>query len=139
LDLTRIAKTPGRLELAGAPEGFDALVVADIARARKAAVVFVARDGGRATTFEGALAFFAPDVPTLVMPSWDCLPYDRIGPSPGVGAARMATLAGLAALQPGAGGPRVIIVTAPALLQRVPPRAAIADASYQASSRSAAG
>ena len=33
-DLKRIAHGPGRLELAGAPEGFDALVMADIARAR---------------------------------------------------------------------------------------------------------
>jgi transcription-repair coupling factor (superfamily II helicase) len=132
LDLTRIAKTPGRLDLVGAPEGFDALVAADIARARKGVVAFVARDGARATAFEGCLAFFAPDVPVLTIPSWDCLPYDRVGPSPGVGAARMAALSALAARKASTHEPLVVIVTAPALLQRVPPRDAIKAASYQA-------
>jgi transcription-repair coupling factor (superfamily II helicase) len=132
LDLSRIAKAPGRLDFAGAPEGFDALVVADIARARKGVVVFVARDGARATAFEGGLAFFAPDLPVLTVPSWDCLPYDRIGPSAGVGAARMAALSALANRKPGVAEPLVVIVTAPAMVQRVPPRTAIAAASYRA-------
>ena len=132
MDLTRIAKAPGRLDFAGAPEGFDALVVADIARARKGVVVFVARDGARATAFEGGLSFFAPDLPVLTIPSWDCLPYDRIGPSSGVGAARMAALSALARRKPDVADPLVVIVTAPAMVQRVPPRQAIAEASYQA-------
>ena len=77
-----VAKDDGRIDLAGAPEGFDALVMADIARARGGLSAFVVRDGGRAQAFIGALAFFAPEIDVLQFPSWDCLPYDRIGPSP---------------------------------------------------------
>ena len=44
-EMRRVADDPGRLDLVGAPEGFDALVMADVARARKGLSVFVARDG----------------------------------------------------------------------------------------------
>ena len=58
--------------------------------------MFVARDGSRASAFVDAMAFFAPEMEILRLPSWDCLPYDRVGPSPGVSAERMATLTRLA-------------------------------------------
>ena len=74
----------GPLRLTGAPEGFDALVMGDIVRARGGLSVFVARDdGARASAFSDALTFFAPEVERLQFPGWDCLPYDRAGPSPG--------------------------------------------------------
>ena len=92
-DFKKIAQRDGHIELTGAPEGFDALAMADIARARGGLSVFVARDGGRASAFVDALRFFAPEMEVLRLPSWDCLPYDRLGPSPGVAAQRMATLA----------------------------------------------
>src|SRR3954467_8756489 len=93
--LRRVAEDPGRIDLTGAPEGFDALAMADIVRARKGLSVFVARDAARASAFIDALTFFAPQVETLRIPSWDCLPYDRIGPSPVVAAERMAALSRL--------------------------------------------
>src|ERR1700761_5722600 len=93
--MRRVAEEPGRLDLVGAPEGFDALVMADIVRARKGLTVFVARDGTRLSAFAEAFRFFAPDVEVMTFPAWDCLPYDRIGPSPGIAAQRMMTLSRL--------------------------------------------
>ncbi len=130
-DLKRIANDPGRLDLAGAPEGFDALTMADVARARGGVVAFVARDTARASAFIDSLKFFAPELSALRIPSWDCLPYDRIGPSPGIAAERMATLSRLA-LAPVSKSPTVVVTTAHALLQRVPPREAVKQASYMA-------
>src|SRR6516165_5525715 len=96
--LRRVADDPGRLELVGAPEGFDALVMADIVKARKGLSVFVARHSARLSAFVEAFRFFAEGVEVLTFPAWDCLPYDRIGPSAGVAAQRMTTLARLAEL-----------------------------------------
>ena len=130
-DLKRIATAPGRLDLMAAPEGFDALVMADIVRARGGLTAFIARDAARASAFADGLRFFAETVDVLRIPSWDCLPYDRIGPSPGCAAERMAALSRLAhGLDPKK--PTVLIATAPALLQRVPPREAVKKASYLA-------
>ena len=61
----RIATDPGRLDLIGAPEGFDALVMADIVRARGGLSVFVARDGSRLSAFIDAFKFFAQGIEVL--------------------------------------------------------------------------
>jgi transcription-repair coupling factor (superfamily II helicase) len=129
--MRRVAEDPGRLDLIGAPEGFDALVMADVVKARKGLSVFVARDGARLSAFADAFRFFAQNVEVLTFPSWDCLPYDRIGPSAGVAAQRMTTLSRLA------GGldekkPALLVTSVPALIQRVPPIKAVQRASYSA-------
>src|SRR6516165_2172331 len=129
--LRRVADDPGRLDLVGAPEGFDALVMADLVKARKGLSVFVARDAARLSAFADAFRFFAETAPVLTFPAWDCLPYDRIGPSAGVAAQRMTTLSLLA------GGvedktPRLLVTTVPALIQRLPPISAVKRASYSA-------
>ena len=130
-DLKRVAREDGRLDLCGAPEGFDALVMADIARARGGLTCFIARDGGRASAFIGAMGFFAPEVEILFFPSWDCLPYDRIGPSPGVAARRMATLSRLAGeFDPKK--PVMLVTAAAAALQRVPEQRVVSKASFSA-------
>jgi transcription-repair coupling factor (superfamily II helicase) len=126
-----VARDDGPLILSSAPEGYDALVMADIARARGGLSMFIARDGGRAQTFIDAMRFFAPEVECILFPSWDCLPYDRIGPSPGVSAQRMAVLA---RLQAGLKGdkPVILVAAAHAVLQRLPPASALERASYSA-------
>jgi transcription-repair coupling factor (superfamily II helicase) len=130
-DIKRAAQARDTQVLTGVPEGFDALVMADLARARGGLNVFVARDGSRASAFEAAMGFFAPEMEILRLPAWDCLPYDRMGPSAGVSAERMATLTRL-----GRGGfgkqPVLLLTQSAALLQRLPPKAAVLGAGYSA-------
>ena len=128
--MRRVAEDPGRLDLVGAPEGFDALVMADVVKARKGLSVFVARDGARMSAFVDAFRFFAPQVEVLTFPAWDCLPYDRIGPSAGVAAQRMTTLWRLAAGFDAQ--PRLLVTSVPAMVQRVPPQSSVKRASYSA-------
>ncbi len=130
-DIRRVTNAAGALELSGAPEGFDALVMSDIARARGGLNVFVARDGSRAAAFADAMAFFAPETDIIDFPAWDCLPYDRSGPSAGIAAERMAVLTKLARGWK-AEKPALLVTTAAALLQRTPPRAAVSQAGYSA-------
>lgn len=130
-DAKQIAKAAGGLTLAGAPEGFDALVMADIARARGGLTAFVARDTARAGAFVDSLKFFAPEIEAVILPSWDCLPYDRIGPSASVSATRMSTLSRLARGL-GETKPAILVIAAHALLQRVPTKDVLLRASYSA-------
>ena len=74
------------LELGGAPEGLDALVVAERLKAQGGLGLFVARDYQRAGNFRQALAFFAKDIEVLDFPAWDCLPYDRLSPTASIAA-----------------------------------------------------
>jgi transcription-repair coupling factor (superfamily II helicase) len=129
----------GALTLAAAPEGFDAFVVADLAlglaragEARAAALCFVARDGQRAQSFIDALAFAAPQVEALYLPSWDCQPYDRVSPNAAISAQRMTALARLARTRGAIERPRVLVTTVNAMVQRIPPRSFVAGAAFSA-------
>ena len=113
--------------------------MAELARAlaaagekRAAALVFVARDGMRAQAFSDALAFAAPEIEALHLPSWDCQPYDRVSPNAAVAAERMTALARLARTRGAIERPRVLIVSVNALTQRVPPLKYIASAAFSA-------
>jgi transcription-repair coupling factor (superfamily II helicase) len=116
----------GRLPVYGAPEGADAMVVADAARARKGCVAHIARDGARAAAMMQALRFFAPDVPVIDYPAWDCLPYDRVSPSGAVSSRRMAALATIASLKNA--GAMILVTSINAATQRTPPQSAIESA-----------
>jgi transcription-repair coupling factor (superfamily II helicase) len=123
------------LTLTHAPEGFDALALADIARGLSAgkhkdaaSIVHISREGGRMDAMQRALAFFAPEIDVLVFPAWDCQPYDRVSPNPAVTAARMTVLARLARTTQG-DRPRIVLSTVNAVLQRVTSRAVMAQQS----------
>ncbi|MBN2741936.1 MAG: transcription-repair coupling factor [Rhodobacteraceae bacterium] len=114
--------------LSGAPEGYDAALIArELGKGRP--VIHVARDDRRLAAMRAALAFFAPDTVVLDFPAWDCLPYDRVSPNPDVSATRMATLAALSA---GIPGPFVLLTTLSSAMQRVPAREVLQGASFSA-------
>ena len=73
----------------GAPEGYDAKLLAELVARADGPVIHVLRDDTRLAAMQQALKFFAPDLPVLVFPAWDCLPYDRISPNAEVSARRM--------------------------------------------------
>jgi len=120
---------PQHITAGGAPEGYDARLLArEMAKTGKP-VLHVARDDKRLVAMRAALAFFAPEAVVLDFPAWDCLPYDRVSPNPDVEATRMATLAALAAGMP---GPFVLLTTLNAAAQRVPAREVLREASFTA-------
>ncbi len=118
---------PSHILSSGAPEGFDATLV--LAEAVRGPVVHVARDDKRLRAMATALAFFDPSVPVLEFPGWDCLPYDRVSPQAEISAARMATLATLAA---GLKGSFIVLTTLNAASQYVPPRDLLATSAFVA-------
>ncbi len=124
---------PGRaLTFANVAEGAEGLVVADLARAVAArpkppavSLAVVCRDGSRMQQIARALEFFAPDLPVLQFPAWDCQPYDRVSPHGGILAQRLTALAKLSRLQ-GSDKPLIVLTTVNAIVQRVPAREVVA-------------
>ncbi len=113
----------------GAPEGFDArLVLDEIARA-DGPVIHVARDDKRMAAMRATLAFYAPEMPVVTFPAWDCLPYDRVSPAAEISAARMAVLAGLMHGMPDR---FVLLTTVNAATQRLPARDLLREAAFSA-------
>lgn len=118
----------GRQVLAGAPDGGDALWLADQLKTGTSAAshLHIARDDARAELFAECLAFFAPSADIVLLPAWDCVPYDRVPPHSDIEARRLDALARLA--MPTQAGTRIIVTTVSAVLQRLPTRAFFADA-----------
>jgi transcription-repair coupling factor (superfamily II helicase) len=88
-------------------------------------LVHMARESHRLKAIAAILRALAPERGIAIYPEWDCLPFDRASPSRGVMGARTGVLRWLtdtAAL------PDIVLTTAPALIQRVPPAATWADA-----------
>lgn len=88
-------------------------------------VLHIASTERRAEEIARALLVFAPDVEVLALPSWDCLPYDRASPSREVMGRRMGALA---SLNRPAERPRIIVASAEAVSQKLPPAKALKDA-----------
>jgi transcription-repair coupling factor (superfamily II helicase) len=121
--------TDQRIIMGGAPEGQDArLVLAEVDKAQ-GPVIHVARDDKRLAAMRDALRFFAPDMPIVTFPGWDCLPYDRVSPNADISAARMATLAGLVHGMPGR---FVLLTTLSAATQKLPAREVLREAAFSA-------
>ncbi len=117
------------ITVGGAPEGFDARLVLNELEKSGRPVMHVARDDKRLAAMQAALEFFAPHVPVVTFPAWDCLPYDRVSPHADISAARMATLAGLVH-----GMPKgfILLTTLSAATQRVPAREVLREAAFSA-------
>lgn len=82
-------------------------------------MLYIARSESRAERLADAVAGLDPDVDVILLPAWDCLPYDRFSPSAAVMARRIAALSRLSDA-PGAAG-RLVVATVEAALQRVSP------------------
>ena len=117
------------ITVSGAPEGYDARLILKELDQSGAPVMHVARDDKRLAAMRDALRFFAPDLPVIVFPGWDCLPYDRVSPNADISAQRMATLA---ALVHGVPKRMVMLTTLNAATQRLPARAILRDAAFSA-------
>ena len=120
---------PAHITLSGAPEGFDAQLLLKEVAQLNGPVCHVARDDKRMAAMAAALRFFAPDMPVMTFPGWDCLPYDRVSPNADISAQRMATLA---ALVHGMPQRFILLTTLSAATQRVPARATLRGAAFTA-------
>ena len=123
----------GRLMVDGVADGYEAFALAALAAeiGGDGPLLFVARDGQRLPAIAEALAFAAPELPVLEFPAWDCLPYDRVSPGSDAAARRLDAMASMVTL--GKKPHRAIILTtANAILQRVPPAASVEAQTFQA-------
>ena len=134
MTLTDLIDVEQPLTVAGVPSGFDAMLLADLAgRAfadAKRPVMHVARDDARLAMLEAAIRFFDPSLEIVVIPAWDCLPYDRVSPQGDIVARRMSGLARLTNWRKKK--PLLLLTTVNAALQRVPSKDAVAAASLHA-------
>ena len=100
------------------PESILALAAIQAALQADGPVLAIAGNEQQAYRIEGALRFFASGrVPVMHLPDSETLPYDPFSPHQEILSERMAALNALPAMRDG-----IVLVTADALIQRLPPR-----------------
>jgi len=112
-----------------APFIADVRLMAEATQRRAGAAVYVAKDDRHALMALAAGRFFAPQLDVVYLPAWDCLPYDRVSPSPAIAAMRCASLARIASRSI---RPMLVVTTASSLVQRLPPRTHMSLAAFVA-------
>jgi len=112
-----------------APFIADVRLMAEASQKRGGISLYVARDDRHALMAFAAARFFAPLLDVIYLPAWDCLPYDRVSPSPAIAAARCAALARMASRGK---APMLVVTTASSVVQRVPPRTHMGLAAFVA-------
>ncbi|MBW8310354.1 MAG: transcription-repair coupling factor [Candidatus Paracaedibacteraceae bacterium] len=101
----------------GIAVGFEPLVLREIVHAKTAhPLLYIAPTEDRAVQLTEQLKVVLPQPIIYYLPAWDCLPYDRIGPSQDVLTQRMQALSALATHQAD-----IVVLSGQSLLQRVPP------------------
>ncbi|AQX30715.1 transcription-repair coupling factor [Bartonella schoenbuchensis] len=114
--------------LDGIIDGFESFALAQLSSeiAQDKPLVYIVRDGTKISHVQQVLNFIEPNLPVLQFPAWDCLPYDRVSPGIAITARRLSTLAHISHLHK---NPRsaIILTTANAIIQKLPPRAIIDD------------
>ena len=108
------------------PASAVALALSRKIAGRAMTLLHLASSDRRAEEIGRALAGMAPDLEVLVLPPWDCLPYDRASPSRDVMGRRMAVLRRLCEPK----GRRVVITSPEAIVQKLPPAAVAREAVF---------
>ena len=93
------------------------LVAAELARSLQRPMVVLAHDPRHADQLESEIRYFAgTDLPVTHFVEWETLPYDSFSPHQDIISQRLRVIATLPQMQHG-----IVIVSSPALLQRLPP------------------
>ena len=94
-----------------------ALAIAEFARQLDAPLLVLADDPRHADQLEAEVRFFAGDsLPVLHFVEWETLPWDSFSPHQDIISQRLKVLSKLPSMRSG-----VVVASAPALLQRLPP------------------
>jgi transcription-repair coupling factor (superfamily II helicase) len=103
------------------------LVLSQIRSSAKGNILFVARDDLRMNMIKEDLNFFDKTIEIIDFPSWDLLPYDRTSPNAYVSSNRTKSLAKMLNNKKD----KLIITSAAALIQKVPPKNIMTNASLE--------
>jgi len=106
-----------------------ALAVVELARTTRRTIVVLASDPRQADQLEAEIRYFGgQDLLLSHFVEWETLPYDSFSPHQDIVSQRLAVLAALPRLSSG-----IVVVSAPTLLQRLPPASYVAARSLDLS------
>ncbi|MBX7146148.1 MAG: transcription-repair coupling factor [Alphaproteobacteria bacterium] len=126
---------PQSYQCGGIPQGFDIFVIKDFFENFKRTGfsdnnfltwLHIVNDEIRLAEFETSFTFFAPDIELVVIPAWDCLPYDRSSPHKEILGKRIEAFIKIKEYQKSKKS-FVVVTSVASILQFVPPQSFFDD------------
>ncbi|UKY33933.1 transcription-repair coupling factor [Candidatus Liberibacter asiaticus] len=94
-DIERISeKYCKKITLSPVIDGTEGFILAEIARLGLS-LVYICSDERILINLKKILTLVVPDIRVIIFPAWDCLPYDRVSPSPYVVTRRLSCISNL--------------------------------------------
>lgn len=108
--------------VANIASGQEGLILSQLCANEKSGkgIVHICANAQELASIEESLSFFAPWLDVVVLPAWDCLPYDRVSPSTQTIASRIEALNRIANIKEDDAS-ILVLTTANSLLQRLVP------------------
>lgn len=116
LQLPELPSTANKRHWSNLQGASTSLALAQLAESHKQLCVLITDTSQNALRLKDELAFFAPELPTLLFPDQELLPYDLFSPHQDITSQRIATLYQLPKLKHG-----VLIIPITTALQRLAP------------------
>lgn len=107
--------------LASLPKGADISLLGEFLHHNNGDIIYIVPNGVELSNAADLLEYIYPTAQVLRFPAWDTTPYDRSSPNSEVIAQRVATLSELA-IHPSSPRSRIIITSAGAVMQKLPPK-----------------
>ena len=106
------------------PEGLDAQFIIKKFKEANKDFLFISRDDRRLRSINAALQFFDPDLEPIIIPAWDCAPYETISPNPKIISERLSSVA---MIRDKSRKNFIYLTTLNAATQYIPPKNIIAE------------
>lgn len=126
-DLSQLISASRMDQTASPPPGLIAIRLADLLNRSERPICYVARSENAAANTADAVAALFPEIELVVLPPWDCLPYDRIPPSRHCMGLRMDALR---IWNERGDKPKLLLTSVEAALQHIPPTIVIANSQF---------
>ncbi|WP_337269916.1 DEAD/DEAH box helicase [Oryzifoliimicrobium ureilyticus] len=110
------------------PAGFVASRLGALLQRSGQSLCYVARSEGAAARILDTFAALFPELDVILLPPWDCLPFDRVAPSRHCMGRRMDALR---IWMTPSRAPKLLLTSIDATLQRIPPAEVITDSQLE--------
>ncbi len=107
--------------LSSVPENAQSLAIRHLLSQSSAPCLYITHHDRQLNAIARQAEFFLPNIPIITLPAWDTLPYDRSAPAQSMIARRVAALVEILERSKSK-TPFIVLTTASAFLQKLPPR-----------------
>ncbi|MFN7039305.1 MAG: transcription-repair coupling factor [Alphaproteobacteria bacterium] len=117
LDFKKLLKD-NNIDICSIPDGGVSLVLSQVIKNSENNILYIALNDEELHNIANTIKFFENNIDLVILPSWDCLPYDRVSPKSSIINERINSLNQLI----NSSNKKIVLVTVNSILQKTIPK-----------------